>query len=179
MSIDALPNNSRISRAELAALHDDAWRWCYFMMQADRDATDEVLQNVYVLIIEGRARYDGRSSLKTWLYGVIRNSTKRHLRRRLRERLLGWWDTPAEHPESVALDWPTAADEPLSATLHQAIEQLPQRQKDVLALTVLRDFSLRECAKILGISIGSARTHYHRAKSALRKSLTELGLHDV
>ena len=53
---------------------------------------------------------------------------------------------------------------------------LPARQRDVLELIVYREFSLSECASILGMRVGSVRTHYQRAKVNLRKHLKTSGI---
>lgn len=181
MNINGLPNNPHISRAELAELHEGAWQWAFSRLQGDREAADEVVQQVYLMILEGQAKFDQRSSLKTWLYGVIRHTCHRHLRRRLRSRTL-LAKLSREH--SVSFDVPTIepsnhTQQDLSPAVNAALNKLPARQRDVLELTLFREFSLSECASILGMRVGSVRTHYHRAKTNLRKHLNALGIDHV
>lgn len=180
MSNDVLPNNKLITPAQLAELHDGAWRWTMSIVGADRASADDVLQQVYLKIIEGRARYDGRSALKTWLYGVIRNTGASHARRRFKDQLKvarfgveqtvnGASLTAGEGDESGA---GAAVDEASKKGLiAQALNQLPARQREVLELSVYREFTLEQCAAILGIRVGSVRTHYHRGKATLKQLL--------
>ena len=87
MSNDVLPNNKLITPAQLAELHDGAWQWAMSIVGADRASAEDVLQQVYLKIVEGRAHYDGRSALKTWLYSVIRNTGASYARRRFKDQM--------------------------------------------------------------------------------------------
>lgn len=159
MTDDVLANNPHIRVADLEALHAGAWQWCYSL--AGNEA-DDVLQQVYVMLIEGKARFRGESTLKTWLYAVIRRAALKDRRRR--KRWLGL--------EEAQLD--TAAIE-LSDTvaITPYLSKLPAKQREVLELSIYREFTLAECAHIMGVRLGTARTHYHRGKAALRALLTQ------
>jgi RNA polymerase sigma factor (sigma-70 family) len=172
MSNDVLPNNKLITPAQLAELHDGAWRWTMSIVSKDQATADDVLQQVYLKIIEGRARYDGRSTLKTWLYGVIRNTGYRHYRRRVKDQLkVAKFGADREIDGVGVIDDAPLARDRNKLLVAQAMNQLPARQREVLELTVYREFTLEQCASILGIGVGSVRTHYHRGKASLRNSL--------
>jgi hypothetical protein len=59
-------------KRELERAHADCFGWAMACCGRDRDDAEEVLQTVYLTVLDGRARYDGRSSFRTWLFGVIR-----------------------------------------------------------------------------------------------------------
>lgn len=172
-----MANNSHISQSALSELHDGAWHWAYSQLDRDADAADEVLQDVYVMILEGRAHFDNRATLKTWLYSVIRHTCRSHRRTKLRYRMARWRYFTAEQSQAEQSQ-PARFHEGtlhISPVLVQALKSLPGRQRDVIELHLFRGFSLSECATVLGLRVGSVRTHYHRAKDNLRRQVTQPG----
>ncbi|MCI0588368.1 MAG: RNA polymerase sigma factor [Planctomycetes bacterium] len=130
-----------------------------------------MLQTTYLRVLEGRARFGGRSSLKTWLFGVIRKVADERRRRERWRRvlLLRWWEgRPRSHedgPEEGALGVERAA------RIRAALAALSPRQREVLELVFYQDVSVRDAGAILGISEGSAITHYARGKRELARRL--------
>jgi len=55
--------------------------------------------------------------------------------------------------------------------LKEALGKLPTRQREVLQLVFYHDLSIVEAAKVMGVGIGSARTHYERGKKQMRRRL--------
>src|SRR2546421_6644240 len=70
-------------KAELERLHGCSFGWALSCCRRDRSDAEEVLQTVYLKIFEGKARYGGESSLKTWLFAVIRKTAATEYRRKL------------------------------------------------------------------------------------------------
>ena len=67
---------------ELERLHAACWGWALACCARDRDAAEETLQSAYLKIFSGQARFDGRSQLRTWVFGVIRRTALEEQRRR-------------------------------------------------------------------------------------------------
>ena len=170
MNDDGLEHNPGVSRQALAALHEGAFGWALSLTDYDAQAAEDVMQQAYLTLVDGSARFDGQASLKTWLYAVIRNCARRHQRRRQQDmqrmKLMG-------DAEYVDEDQNTESDGSGSAaaSVRKAIASLPDRQRQVLELVIDAEFTLEESAMVMGISLGSARTHYHRAKQTLRRQL--------
>src|SRR5881398_4109354 len=76
-------------RAELEKLHSSSFGWALSCCARDRGEAEEVLQTVYLKILEGKARFRGEASLKTWLFAVIRKTATTEYRRKLL-RTLRW-----------------------------------------------------------------------------------------
>ncbi|MCB1684560.1 MAG: sigma-70 family RNA polymerase sigma factor [Pseudomonadales bacterium] len=169
---DGLENNPLVSRRELSKVHEGAFMWALSLTGRDREAAEDVIQQAYLRVVEGRARFEGRATLKTWLFSVIRNVARHEHRRGLLHRFgltrLGLLEvgTEAASPDSRS-PHEASADESIRASMRR----LSPRQREVLELVIDAEFTLEEVAAILGISLGSARTHYHRAKQQLRRDL--------
>jgi len=61
---------------QLRTLHTDALNWALVCCNYDRELAEDVLQTVYLKVLEGKARFEERSILRTLLLGVVRNTAK-------------------------------------------------------------------------------------------------------
>lgn len=162
-------------KAELERLHGASFGWALSCCRRDPEDAEEVLQTVYLKILEGKARYRGEASLKTWLFAVIRKTAITEHRKGLirKLRLIGGPDqSTGRNPFE---EQPAAAFErsEVQKRFQHALECLPARQREALHLVFYEDLTLREAADVMGVSIGSARTHYERGKKRLRETLKE------
>lgn len=131
-----------------------------------------MLQACYLKLLEGRARFDGRSSFKTFLFGVIRRTAAEQRRRRALHRLwLARWGRAAAHEGGSGSVEPEPGDR--LGRLDAALALLPRRQREVIELRLQHEMTIEAAAVALGISTGSARVHYARAKERLRRLLGE------
>src|SRR5712691_6455943 len=74
-------------RNALEAHHVESYGWALSCCRRRRDEAENVLQLVYVKVLSGKAVFDGRSSFKTWLFAVIRNTAAHEHRMELLRRL--------------------------------------------------------------------------------------------
>ena len=163
-------------KAELERLHSASFGWALSCCRRDRAEAEEVLQDVYLKILEGKARFGGESSLKTWLFAVIRKTAATEYRRRLLRSLRLTADSEekvelAAHDESQTSRFERSE---IQGHFQNAMKSLPRRQREALHLVFYEDLSLREAADVMGVSIGSARQHYERGKKRLRESLATM-----
>jgi RNA polymerase sigma factor (sigma-70 family) len=158
---------------QIAALHASSFGWAMACCRRDREEAHEVLQQVYWKILSGRARYEGRSALRTWLFGVIRLTALEHRRFGVLRWLRRDEAKPVEEvPASSAPDRRAARSE-TAAALAAALAKLPERQREVLHLVFYEDMSINDAAAIMGVTLGTARTHYERGKTALHAMLAD------
>jgi len=136
-----------------------------------------VLQAAYAKLVRGAIRFDGRSALKTWWFGVIRLTALEEARRvRNWFHFLDRWREEAETEETVA---PVPEDDAELAALAAALPALSLRQREVLHLAFYQQLSLSQAAEVMQISVGSARQHYERGKARLREILqTQRAIHE-
>lgn len=159
-------------RSELARCHDEAFAWALHCCGRDRERAVEALQSSYLKVLDGHARFDGRSAFRTWLFAVIRRTAADEGRRGawLRLRLFAIGTTPEPASPAPPADQLVENDE-RRARLLAALGQLPARQREVLVLVFYHDCTVEEAAEVMGIGVGSARTHYARGKEKLRQLL--------
>ena len=159
-------HNPLIDPRELEQLHVQCFSWALTCTRGQRSEAEDVLQMTYLAIIEGRARFDGASSLKTWMFAVIRNQA-RSRSRQVRYVLQSLGRIAAFAADEQASAEPDAEPQRVVAALHA----LPHRQREVLDLVFYRGLAIAEAATVLGIGLGTARIHYERGKAALRRLL--------
>ncbi len=160
-------------RAQLEKHHAVNFGWALNCCSHNNTEAKDVLQLAYLKILQGRARYEGKSSFKTWLFSVIRH-TAADERRRGWLRFLGLKRYADKHVnDSPCAEYEDSSEQgDISKSFKISLAQLPRRQKEVLHLVFYQDLTIQEASNVMGVSIGSARTHYERGKGNLRKSLT-------
>lgn len=166
---DALENNPYVSKSELRSVHEALFSWSMSRCNFERAVAEDLMQQAYVEIISGRARFDNKSTLKTFLFGVVQKLALSRMKRvanRLRLIREHWAGSePGFSPEVV--DMPEG--------IWQAVEKLPARQRDITELVFCRDMTIEEASRVMGVSVGTGRVHYDRAKKALAISLAGMG----
>jgi len=152
-------------RQQLEQVHADSFGWAMTCCDRDRDNAEEVLQTVYLAVLDGRARYDARSSFRTWLFGVIRRTAASEQRRTWLRQLLLVRDGDRLIPDAPPSPDAEAERESSRVGLQLALARLATRQRQVLHLVFYQDLTLSEAAVVMGVTVGSARTHYARGKA--------------
>jgi RNA polymerase sigma-70 factor (ECF subfamily) len=163
------------------------------MYVRDRVVAEEVVQETWLAALEGIGRFEGRSSLKTWLFRIATNRAKTRGVREGRQvaisalagpdepevplerflppddarRPLGWAAPPRAWPEEQLISGETVQH------VRDAIAKLPPAQRAVVGLRDIEGLSAEEVAMALDISAGNERVILHRARSRLRRDLEE------
>lgn len=158
-------------RVQLERVHADCFGWAMSCCGRDPDDAEEVLQTVYLSVLDGRARYDARSTFRTWLFGVIRRTAVSERRKTWLRGLLLTREAARVEPQALALPDANAEHESRRDGLHRALTRLAARQREVLQLVFYHDLTVEEAAAVMRVSVGSARTHYARGKSNLASML--------
>ncbi len=161
-------------RAQLESLHAVSYGWALACCRRDLELAEDVLQGVYLKILDGRARYGGGAAFKTWLFSVIRITAADERRRRwLRQLRLASYQRELERNVQPATHGDRLDQSVRMGAFEKALARLPRRQQQVLHLVFYQDLSLQAAAEVMGVSLGSTRTHYERAKRKLRTWLEQ------
>ncbi len=133
----------------------------------DRDAAEDLAQEVFVKLWKALPRYDGRAQLSTWIYAITRNAAVSALRARRRPLSLSDPLVQVE-AENIAAHSTDATDD---ATLRRRIEALPDKQRQAVTLYYMDERPVDEVAAMMGIPVNTAKTHLHRARASLAAAL--------
>ena len=157
-------------------MHERSFAWALCCCRGRSEDAEDVLQQAYMRVLDGRAHFDGRSSAKTWLFGVIRRTAREHARRGWRRlRLFEQWQSLEPESATVANPEELLQRSESNARLRHAVQDLPRRQQEILHLVFYQDLTIEESAEMLDISLGSARTHFERGKQKLRERIFREG----
>jgi len=154
-------------RAQLEEFHTASFGWALSCCRQNYAEAEEVLQTVYLKILQGKARYDGGSKLQTWLFAVIRNTAISERRKNLLRSISV---APLENKVGAQSQIELERSE-MQRRFQEALQSLPTRQRETLHLVFYQELTLSEAAEVMRISIGSARQHYERGKKRLRELL--------
>ncbi|MDP9440581.1 MAG: sigma-70 family RNA polymerase sigma factor, partial [Actinomycetota bacterium] len=163
----------------------------------DRAAAEDVVQETWLAVVRGIDRFDGRSTLKTWLYRILTNRAKTAGQRQSRltpvaiggqdgdgaavdpsrflpgddSRWPGHWSTPP-------VTWPAELEDravagELMDLVAIAIARLPRSQAMVITLRDVECWSSKEVCNVMGLTETNQRVLLHRARSEVRQALED------
>ena len=139
----------------------------------DRDAVDDVVQEVFLIALTRLKGFRGDSSLATWLMGITVNRCRVHRRRSaLRLTWLRRMWSRAETNREPATS--AGDDDETSRQVREAVADLPPRDREVIVLFYLEDFSVAQIAQLLGAKNNAVEVRLHRARRRLKTKLAGL-----
>ncbi len=145
------------------------------------DDGQDALQDAFLSAFKAMGRFQGDSSLGTWLHRIAVNAALMKLRSSKRRK-----ERPIEdllprfvedgHREQVGQAWAvtldtTAADRETRELVRRSIDQLPDPYRAILLLRDIEERSTEETAELLELSVANVKTRLHRARQALRELL--------
>ena len=191
----ALRDGDEAAFRELVSMYHSSLLRVAQIYVSSRAQAEEVVQETWLAVLQGLDRFEGRSSLKTWIFSILANRAKT---RAVRERRTIPFSAlnpervpePAVDPErfrdaedprwpghwaSPPQPWP---DDKLVAAetrgkLAEAIDALPGNQRAVISLRDLEGWNSEEVCNALGISETNQRVLLHRARAKVRTALEE------
>ena len=131
----------------------------------DREAAEDVTQEVFIKVWRALSRFDGRASMSTWIYTIARNTSLSALRTRRAQSSL----SDPEVMEAVEAIDPAPSPDVIvdRAAILRLVDQLPTKQRQVMMLFYMEAQSHEEVAAMLAMPVGTVKTLLHRARARL------------
>ena len=191
MLLERLRAGDEAAFQTLVDRHDGALRRVARNFVHTAAAADEVAQETWLAVVAGLDRFEGRSSLRTWIFTILVNQARTRGARDARSVAFSEIETddrPAVEPSAFAADGRWASAPPrldtdpethlLAAELREhllaAVNELPEVQRAVITLRDLVGVPAPDVCELLGVSDGNQRVLLHRARSRVRQVLQPL-----
>jgi RNA polymerase sigma-70 factor (ECF subfamily) len=192
--VDALRAGDEATFATLVGRYSGAMLRLAQLYVRSRAVAEEVVQETWIAVLNGIVRFEGRSSLKTWIFRIVANKAKTRAAKEGRsvpfsafapdepsvdpERFRGPEDRYPGHWVTFPSSWAGEPEERLLASetlalVENAIAQLPPAQAVVITMRDVEGFDVGEVCDTLEISEGNQRVLLHRARSKVRRALEE------
>ncbi len=150
-----------------------------------RERADEILQDVFLKVVQRAGDFKGSSKLSTWLYTIARNLCIDHSRKMVFRRHKSL-DAPgragADEEGPTLLDQTAAADlgadrqaiaNDLSQRITLAVEELPEEQKEVFLMRQIQGLPFKEIAEVIGVPENTVKSRMRYALERLQRALEE------
>lgn len=143
------------------------------------DDRDDLFQDIFIRIHRAAASYDPHRPVHPWLFTIVANAVRNHLRRKRVRSLV----RSAEHLGEPAARNPGAdrvtAGRQTMAWLEDRIKELPGARREVLLLACVESLPLKEVATVLSLPLGTVKTHLRRARLSLAEALARRNAPEV
>ncbi|UCF30696.1 MAG: sigma-70 family RNA polymerase sigma factor [bacterium] len=141
-----------------------------YRLSGDPEITAEVTQMAFIKAYSGLGGFRGDASFRTWLYRIAVNTFRNHVR-----------DESRRSHQEVDDNMPSSDEGAFEVLNHQqerrmlweAVQTLPERQREALVLRVQEGYPFTDVARIMRCSVGSAKANYHQAVQKLKAALGE------
>ena len=151
---------------------------------SDAELAEDVVQETWIAAIRGLPRFEGRSSLKTWIFAILSNiARKRATRERRTVAFSHLGDTVAETPSDGGCAWLSPSHgrtqtpeedvlaQEVGAMIDKTLERMPPRQAEIVILRDIEGWSAKEACRSLSLTEANQKVLLHRGRKRIREAL--------
>lgn len=197
--LDRLRAGDEAAFVYLVDLHHASMVRLALSFVTDRSVAEEVAQEAWLGVLKGIHRFEGRSSLKTWVFRILTNTAKTRGERESRIVPFASLSTTGADGEEVGLDldrfqpdgaanpghwwappsdWGTSPEKvalsaELQARIAESMSRLSPQQREVIRLRDIEGWASEEVCNVLNLSESNQRVLLHRARGKVRQALEE------
>jgi len=173
------PVDVRPGAVDFHAVYDQhfsfVWRMARRLGVAE-EALDDVCQEVFVVVHRRLAEFEGRSSLKTWVFGILHNVVLVHLRSLGRKSPAHRSHAPLVDPETLvdaaAGPYEQLSNAEASVIAQRILEQLDEEKRTVLVLVELEEMSVADVAEAVGTNLNTTHARLRAARKQFTQAVT-------
>jgi len=195
--VEAIRGGSESAFTSLVNMYHAALFQLALLFVPSEDVAEEVLQETWLGVLHGLDRFEGRSSLKTWLFRILTNRAKTRAQREGRSvpfSSLAEFNSELQEPaveserfqgpdhkwpggwKSLPQSWDEVPEERILSQetmtrIQEAIDRLPAGQREVITLRDIEGWTSDEACDLLGVSEANQRVLLHRARCKVRRAL--------
>lgn len=162
--LDLMRNPKTLERGFrlLLSAHQERLYWQVRRLVNDHDDANDVLQNALVKVFRNIGQFERKSGLYTWLYRIVINEALTFLNQRKRHSSTSIDDANINLANRLRADSFFDGDE-AQIRLQQALQTLPDRQREVFNLRYYDEMSYEDMSQLLNISVGALKASFHHA----------------
>jgi RNA polymerase sigma-70 factor (ECF subfamily) len=173
----SVPERVPVSSARFNAVYDEhadfVWRNAR-RLGVDEAAIDDVLQSVFLVVFRRLDDFEGRSSLKTWIYEILIHVVRDH-RRSLRRKSPGRHEPDAVDPTTLSAPAEQRPDHladraDAARVVRELLDQLDDDKREVFAMAELEGLTLREIAEVLREPPGTVASRLRAARADFERA---------
>ena len=171
--INRIAAGDKLAMQTLFARHRTfVYRWLLSFVSNDETLAEDLLNEVFFDVWRQADRFEGRSSVSTWLMSIARFKALSARRRRVDLELGEEIETsvadPADDPEAAL------QEKHRSELLRRALSRLSSEHRKIIDLVYYHEKSIAECAEILGIPVATVKTRMFYARKKLAEMLKDM-----
>lgn len=155
--------------------HHELYKFVFYMVK-DKQIAEDLVQEVYVKVLNSYKTFRGESKEKTWLFSIARHVTIDYFRMQKRKRnriyeFFDWSEKGSWLPDTKPLPEEIAIQNEEIKTIYTYMDRCSADQKSVLILRYIQSFSIKETAEILGFTQSKVKTTQHRGLKVLKDAI--------
>lgn len=177
--IDAFYRGDREAMSVLFERHKQGVFSFVHRITMNRADAEDVVSEVFIRICDAKNRYVAQAKFKTWLFTIARNAALDHARQQ-KHRVSFWFKKPgSDELQSFEIEDPqdsaarTVENKEAGFYIQQALNRLPQDQKEALVLREYHDMNYEQIAVVLGCTLANVKVLIFRARAQLKNELPD------
>jgi len=141
-----------------------------FRILKDKDLAEDVIVETYTAVWKGARKFEGRSKVQTWIFGIARNLAFNEFKKRKPA------DSIDDYPHLATNGRLSVEAVDRRRVVEQALQKISPKHREVLDLVFFHGFSYAEIGETLKVSVNTVKTRVFYAKKALYKTFDEMGV---